>query len=56
MYLEGNVYKIAKISDIRMASDSAKARHILVTGQNAMKEADSLKALLEKELILEHLL
>ncbi|HRS18192.1 MAG TPA: peptidylprolyl isomerase [Bacteroidales bacterium] len=48
MYLEGNVYKIAKISDIRMASDSAKARHILVTGQNAMKEADSLKALLEK--------
>lgn len=48
MYMEGNSYKIAKISDIRMGADSAKVRHILVTGENAMKQADSLKALIEK--------
>jgi len=46
--MEGNSYKIAKISDIRMGADSAKVRHILVTGENAMKQADSLKALIEK--------
>lgn len=48
LYLEGNVYKIAKISDIRMGADSAKVRHILVSGENAMAKADSLKALIEK--------
>ena len=46
MYFENNMYKIAKISDIRYASDSARARHILLTGENAMQKADSLQKLL----------
>ncbi len=46
MYLENNMYKIAKISDIRYASDSARARHILLIGEDAMQKADSLQELL----------
>ena len=48
VYLENNVYKVAKVSDIRSAADSAKVRHILLNGQNAVAEADSLKNLIEK--------
>ena len=48
VYLEGNMYKVAKVSDIKFAADSAKVRHILVTGADAMKKADSLKAVIEK--------
>lgn len=48
VYLEGNTYKIAKVSDIKMAADSAKVRHILVAGNDAMKKADSLKTVIEK--------
>jgi peptidyl-prolyl cis-trans isomerase D len=42
------MYKIAKISDIAYAADSARVRHILLTGQDAMTVADSLKTLLEE--------
>lgn len=48
IYLEGDVYKIAKISSVKFGADSAKVRHILVTGNDAMKKADSLKSVIEK--------
>lgn len=49
VFMESNMFKVAKISDIRFAADSAKVRHILLTGENAtMERADSLKAVLEK--------
>ncbi len=47
IYFENNSFKIAKISDIRMGADSAKVRHILVDGENALKTIDSLKSLIE---------
>ncbi|MDR2963964.1 MAG: peptidylprolyl isomerase [Bacteroidales bacterium] len=49
VFMDGNMFKVAKISDIRMSADSAKVRHILLAGANAsMDKADSLKALLQK--------
>lgn len=48
LYLDGNSYKIAKISDIRLSADSAKVRHILLTDSDAYTKADSIKGLLEK--------
>lgn len=47
IYFENNSFKIAKISDIRMGADSAKVRHILVDGENALRTIDSLKSLIE---------
>ena len=44
---ENNTYKIAKVSDIRDVADSARVRHILATGPDAMERIDSLKAVLE---------
>ncbi|MFO7867959.1 MAG: peptidylprolyl isomerase [Bacteroidales bacterium] len=49
VYFESNMYKIAKISDIGYAADSARVRHILLQGDTAMTVADSLKTLLEEE-------
>jgi len=47
--MEGAMFKVTKISDIRSAADSAKVRHILLAKENATKErADSIKTLLEK--------
>ncbi|MFN5794611.1 MAG: peptidylprolyl isomerase, partial [Bacteroidota bacterium] len=51
-YLEGNTYKIAKLSKIKMVPDSVKARHILVKAINgdmskAKAKADSLKKLIK---------
>lgn len=49
LFTDANMFKIAKISDIRFAADSAKVRHILLANENAsMERADSIKALLEK--------
>ena len=51
-YLEGNTYKVAKLSKIKMVPDSVKARHILVKAINgdmskARAKADSLKKLIK---------
>lgn len=48
-YPEGNSFKIAKLSGIKMLPDSVKARHILISIENgdvkkAKARADSLKA------------
>jgi len=52
-YDENDAYKLAKISDVKMMSDSVKARHILIRPVNgdfkaAEAKADSLKQLLNK--------
>jgi peptidyl-prolyl cis-trans isomerase D len=52
-YLENEAYKLAKINEVKMLSDSVKARHILISPVNgdykgAEAKADSLKTLLEK--------
>jgi len=52
-YIEGGAYKLAKLSNTRMVSDSVKARHILIKIQNgdtaaALGKADSLKSLIKK--------
>lgn len=52
-YLENNAYKISKIADTRMLSDSVRARHILIAPVNqdyaqAKAMADSLAGLLKK--------
>lgn len=52
IYTEGDVYRIAKINNIKMMPDSVKARHILIRPttsiQAAKKTADSLKVLINK--------
>lgn len=47
VYFENNKYNVAKITDIRLAADSAKVEHILLTGENAYDVADSLKKVVE---------
>ncbi len=52
-YLERDSYKLAKLANTRMVSDSVKARHILIKIQDgdtasAQKKADSLKAVIKK--------
>lgn len=52
-YFENGTYKIAKLINTKMVSDSVKARHILVKIQNgdtasAQSKADSLKAVIKK--------
>lgn len=49
VYFENNMYKVAKISDIRYAADSARVRHILAAGPDAMQLIDSLKTVLENK-------
>ncbi|HBF88384.1 MAG TPA: hypothetical protein DDX39_07040 [Bacteroidales bacterium] len=53
-YFEGNSYKIAKLAEVKMLSDTVKARHILIrpdqnTGDYSKAKAtiDSLKTLVE---------
>jgi peptidyl-prolyl cis-trans isomerase D len=44
-YFDGSSFIMARIADVKMMTDSVKARHILVTGSNvaaAQKQADSL--------------
>lgn len=49
LYVDANMFKISKITDIRFAADSAKVRHILLANENAsMERADSIKTALEK--------
>ncbi len=52
-YLEGNSYKIAKITDIQMLPDSVNARHILIkpgpteTIEQALARGDSIKTVIQ---------
>lgn len=51
-YFENEMYKLAKVNEIKMMSDSVKARHILIRPTNndfaaAQAKADSLKAIIE---------
>ncbi|MBN2806234.1 MAG: SurA N-terminal domain-containing protein [Prolixibacteraceae bacterium] len=52
-YKEGNVYKMAKLNDIKMLPDSVKASHILIRAENANETQfaaqiiDSLKTVIE---------
>jgi peptidyl-prolyl cis-trans isomerase D len=51
-YFDGTAYKIAKLTAVRMAPDSVKARHILIKAENgntaaAKAKADSLKKLIQ---------
>ncbi|MCQ2608826.1 MAG: SurA N-terminal domain-containing protein [Bacteroidales bacterium] len=48
VYFENNSYNVAKISDIKMAADSAKVQHILVNSENAYAVIDSLKKVVEQ--------
>jgi len=52
-YFENEMYKIAKLNEVKMLPDSVKARHILIRPVNgdfqaAQAKADSLKALIAK--------
>jgi peptidyl-prolyl cis-trans isomerase D len=52
-YFENEMYKMAKLNEVKMLPDSVKARHILITPINgdfksAEAKADSLKAILAK--------
>ena len=52
-YFENGTYKLAKLTNTKMVSDSVKARHILIKIQNgdtatAQSKADSLKAVIKK--------
>ncbi|MBL4560001.1 MAG: SurA N-terminal domain-containing protein [Labilibaculum sp.] len=52
-YFENEMYKMAKVNEVKMLPDSVKARHILIRPINgdfngAEAKADSLKALLAK--------
>lgn len=52
-YKEGNLYKLAKVVELQAASDSVKARHILIKINDndtakAQAKADSLKNLIKK--------
>ncbi|MBN2597248.1 SurA N-terminal domain-containing protein [Labilibaculum sp.] len=52
-YFENEMYKMAKLNEVKMLPDSVKARHILIRPVNgdfksAEAKADSLKALLAK--------
>lgn len=52
-YFENEMYKMAKLNEVKMLPDSVKARHILIRPINgdfkgAEAKADSLKALLSK--------
>ena len=45
---KGNDFYVARIMDTRMIPDSVYVKHILLQGENAEKEADSLKTVIEK--------
>ena len=45
---KGNDFYVARIMDTRMIPDSVYVRHILLQGENAEKEADSLKTVIAK--------
>lgn len=52
-YLDGESMKLAKLAEVKMVSDSVKARHILLKFENgdtaaALAKADSLKNVIEK--------
>ncbi|MCX6275660.1 MAG: peptidylprolyl isomerase [Bacteroidetes bacterium] len=52
-YFENGTYKLAKLTNTKMVSDSVKARHILIKIQNgdtaaAQSKADSLKSVIKK--------
>ncbi|MBI9059612.1 MAG: SurA N-terminal domain-containing protein [Labilibaculum sp.] len=52
-YFENEMYKMAKVNEIKMMADSVKARHILIRPVNndfpgAQAKADSLKTLIAK--------
>ncbi|MBL0104740.1 MAG: peptidylprolyl isomerase [Bacteroidetes bacterium] len=52
-YIDGNIYKVSKLTAEKFSSDSVKARHILVKINNndtasAMAKADSLKNAIKK--------
>lgn len=51
-YFDGTAFKLAKLTAVRMAPDSVKARHILIKAENgnvgaAKAKADSLKKLIK---------
>ena len=45
---KGNDFYVARIMDTKMVPDSVYVRHILLQGDNAEKEADSLKTVIAK--------
>lgn len=45
---KGNDFYVARVMESRMIPDSVYVRHILLQGENAGHEADSLKAVIEK--------
>lgn len=53
-YLSNNVFKVAKLLDVKTGPDSVKARHILISpaavggDDNAMLKADSIKKVIAK--------
>lgn len=47
-YVEGKMFMLTKLVDRKNVPDSVRSRHILIKGEGAMRTADSLKAIVEK--------